>query len=322
MITHFNEQILPYTGKLPLPGLIKFLNQFGSVWYGTLTKKEFVAKFNRRMFSMLSELTDLDNIIINQDYKIDQIRFNMDLAAAAQKIENWYWPAVAYNYIDWPTGNSRMFATGLTHSEPWKALPVLAICQSECPDFLDDPVEIVTDSQFNQLIGFEKWAGPGMIPEVFLELKPNGQFSITFREIDPYLKHKKSDRNRFNEYLTWFNQNQSKVRIGIYTDWPDKICDSFSYWDYEILGTSPFVDPKRPGTLEKNTLNPNWPQDVNYLLLVTNPMQIDLSQFLIFIDTKHYQFADKDWRFSLISKQGLDKSTKIVSIVDIQSMQQ
>lgn len=322
MTIKFQDNELFYIDKLPVDGLVDFMRQYGSVWYGTLTKKAFGAKFNRRIFSMLSELSELDNIIMNQEYKIDQIRFNMDLAATAQKIENWYWPAVAYDYTDWPTGNTRMFATGLTHSEPWKTLPVLAICQSECPDFLDNPIEVVTDEQFNKMIGFEKWAGPGMVPELFLELTSDGRFSITFREIDPYLKHKKSNLNRFNEYLHWFEKNRSKVRLGIYTDWPDKICDSFNYWDFEILGPSPFVDPRRPGTLEKHTHNPNWTTGIDYLLFVANPMHIDLSQFLIWMDSKHYQFADKNWRYSLISKQAPDKSTKIISIADIKSMQQ
>ena len=321
MIIHFQGKELPYMGKLPIDGLVDFMRQFGTVWYGTLTQTQFVAKFKRRMFSMLAELTDIENIMMNQQYKIDQIRFNLELADNAQKINRWYWPAVAYNYIDWPTGNSRMFASGLTHARPWENLEVLAICQDQQPDFLDNPVEIKTDQQFNNLLRFSEWSSTSLIPEIFLEITPSNQFSVSFNEIDPYLKHKTSVANRFDEYLQWSQQNPSGTKIGIYTDWPEQISDSFNYWDYKILGPSHWHNPARPASIENVTHRPTWPENTDYLLYVTNPMHIDLSQFLIWMDNKHYQYADMSWKFAMVTKKSSNRLTKMISIADIDSMQ-
>lgn len=314
MITHFNKQILPYTGELPLPGLSDFLNQFGSVWYGVLTKEAFNSRFNSRLLNFIGTLADIIDVVENQKYKIDQTRFNLNFLHKFSSITQWYWPAIVREENDWLSGNSRLFTTGLTQIDPWKHLQVLALSQTKCPDFLENPVQITSDALLWKALDFDSWANAGLRAQVSIDVKDK-IVEMAVKEVDLYNNKKSTGPDQFDRYLQWFKKYSIKPRIGIYTDWPDLIYDSHKFWDIVILDRSPWFNKERPASIELAARRTIMPDGIDHVLYVGAPTPINLSLFLVWMDLEHNQFSDVDWKFCMVSRSDVSKN-KFIRISD------
>jgi hypothetical protein len=316
----FQGQTLPYTGKLPLPGLVKFLRQFGSIWYGSVTDRVFNQRLHNRVNNLIASLVDMDDIVENQTYKVDKIGFNLDFIAQARTIKKWHFPGIAYNLDDWPAGNTRLTATGLSNPAARESFKVLCLAQSTKPDFLDNPEQIETDEQFNRLLELDNWYNPDLIPQVFFDVHPGPRLEFALRESDLYKKHRDSREDRMSQYIDWFRQYKNNRRIGIYTDHPEKIINTYNFWEPEILGPGPgTMLPNLPASLDIITKKTQWPDHLDHILYVNTCNQIDLGQLLIWLDLKHGQFADFDWQFSLV-RRGAERITRFVSVVDFAAL--
>jgi hypothetical protein len=316
----FNGQTLPYTGNLPLPGLIEFLKQFGSIWYGPVTHQVFNQRLHNRVVNLIASLVDIDDIVENQTYKVDKIGFNLDFIAQARTIEKWHFPGIMYNLDDWPAGNTRLTDTGLSTPGARESFKVLCPAQKTKPDFLDNPEHIETDEQFNRLLELDNWYNPELMPQVFFDVHPGPRLEFALRESDLYKKHRDRKEDRMSQYVEWFQKYKNNRRIGIYTDYPEKIINTYSFWQPEILGPSTgAVLPERPASLDAITKKTRWPDHLDHILYVNTSDQLDLGQLLIWLDLTHGQFADFDWRFSLV-RRGAEHVTRFISVVDFESL--
>jgi hypothetical protein len=317
----FAGQKLPCVVKLPNAELIDFVKQIGSVWYGPVKKHVFISRFQTLLTNMLISLNEAGDIVNNKSYKIPHIDFTLNLVEQAIAINAWNWPAVIYNLNDWEYGNTRLLATGLTKSYPWLHYNMLAIGQTDEPDFIIEPTEIINSSDFNSALGILNWKIPTNIqPVIFMEVTEKKLLNIAFREIDHYKKNRTdSERDYFADYYEWYKITYPRPRIGIYTSWPEQITDTQKFWDFEILGMTPWVYADRPGALDFHVQMTKFPPGIDHILYVNNPLAIDLSQLLFWMDLKHNQYADTQWRFSLARRTNQIK-TKFISVVDVDAM--
>lgn len=316
----FKGQVLPWTSALPLPGLVDFLKQFGSIWYGPVTESVFNERLYDRTNNLIASLVAMDDIVQNQSYKVDKIGFNMNFIAQARTIEKWHFPGVMYNLEDWPAGNTRLTATGLATPKARESFKMLCLAQDTKPDYLDNPVEIINDEQFNRLLEFDNWYNPELVPQVFFDVHPGPKLEFAFREIDLYKRHHDAKEDRMEQYLAWYIKYKDNRKIGIYTDHPEKIKNTYDFWEPEILGrsTGPLI-AGLPASLDIITMKTSWPEHLDHILYINSSDQIDLGQLLIWLDLEHGQFADFDWRFSLVRK-GAPRITRYISVVDFEAL--
>jgi len=320
-LDEFDGQVLPCVVNLPNDKIIEFIRQTGNVWYGPLKKHIFTYRFQTLLTDMLISLAEADDIVKKKSYKIAHIDFTLNLVDQAISINAWNWPTVIYNLNNWEYGNTRLLATGLTKSYPWLHYNMLAIGQKTLPDFIIEPMEIANSSDFNNALGIFNWKIPTSIqPVIFMEVKENKLLNIAFREIDHYDKNVTGpEPAHFADYYKWYKISYPCPRIGIYTNWPNHIIDTQKFWNFEILGASPWVDSARPAMLDNYSQNTKFSSGIDHVLYVNDPMIIDLSQLLFWMDLKHNQYADTQWRFSL-SRQSDFIKTKFISVTDVEAM--
>jgi hypothetical protein len=124
---------------------------------------------------------------------------------------------------------------------------------------------------------------------------------IIDEDLEGYQHSYESTELKLLDNLRQWQANNPRPRLEIYTDWPELIVDSQGVWDRHIVGTiSQFKHVLfNPGHLERLAKSNSEENTASHILYVKNPRAIDLSEFLVWVDTKHTAFIDQNWDFLL-----------------------
>jgi hypothetical protein len=306
--------------------LIKFLNLFGNLYYGTVDPTVFTMLFREKKHKFLK------NLISIQPQDLPDLEFGLRMIRTAQNCE-WKWPAFV-NIVDpdsgpeWATGGSRLLASGICKNNPWQTLPVLLFDQVgiKTDQWICNSVEVNTDLVLHELLGikFNQLQSPELQMSSVLR-QVNGQPRLFLHgllddQLDgPQHSQDLIDLTLVSQLQKWQEQYGPTPKLKIYTDWPDLIEDSLNIWDIEIVGNMLQFKHQlfNPGHLERLARNEHESgTDVSHIMYVKNPVKIDLSEFLLWADTEHTTFIEQDWNF-LIYRQDKCYQSKIINFSKI-----
>lgn len=285
--------------------LIAFLNLFGKLYFGNINKEYFSQLFNPKKQQFLQ---DLNSTITTKD-----LEFQLRMARVALNTK-WKWPAFV-NMVhndgepEWATGGSRILASGLCKLNPEQTISVLLFDQTKtsADRWIIDPVEITTDEQLHQVLNLTYTQTQSPTIQLSSVLKQVGNDTRLFLHgiIDEELKgYQNSSESTELELLgnlrQWQTDNPSP-QLQIYTNWPELIVDSLGIWNYHVVGNIPQLNSPdfKPGHLERLAKMNSEKNTAKHILYVRNPRVIDLSEFLVWLDTKHTAFIDQNWDFLL-----------------------
>lgn len=289
--------------------LLKLLNVFGKLYYGQVNKDYFDSLFQAKKQKFLKNL---------QSSSIDKyLEFQLRMIRAAQSTD-WKWPAcvnavIPHGSPEWATGSNRILASGVCKKLPESTVSVLFFDQvnSTIDQWLSNPREITTDEQLHELLGttYDSSRSPSI--QISTVLKQVQQHTRLFLHgiIDDTLEGYQNSQEMIElDLLTnlrnW-QANNTQPQLEIYTDWPDLISDSVGAWNYRVVGGFESLSQKifHPGHLERLAkIEHESSETRKHVLYVKNPVKIDLSEFLIWIDENHTTFADQDWNFILYQR--------------------
>jgi hypothetical protein len=275
------------------------------LYYGTINKKYFNQLFQEKKQKFL---TDLNSSIINRD-----LEFQLQMSRVALT-DNWKWPAFV-NMVqensqpEWATGGSRILASGLCKQNPEQTITVLFFDQvgTSVDRWIDTPVEITSDKQLHQVLGVNYTQSQSPSIQISAILRQVHAHTRLFLHgiFDEELAGQQNSQELvelelLNNLRQW-QANNPRPRLEIYTDWPELIVDSQGVWERHIVGTiSQFKNVLfNPGHLERLAKNNSEENTASYVLYVKNPRAIDLSEFLVWLDTTHTAFIDQNWDFLL-----------------------
>lgn len=303
--------------------LLPFLNLFGRLYYGTVDKTYFDQLFQEKKQKFL---TQLNSSAINQDLEFQLQMINLALTTS------WKWPAfvnlVQQNGLpEWATGGSRILASGVCKKNPEQTITVLFFNQTSTPidHCITDAIEITSDEQLHQMLGMQYAQTQSPTIQISSVIKQVNNDTRLFLHgiFDPELEGYQSSQELAQmpllDSLRSWQSNNNRPRLEIYTDWPELIRDSLGVWDYQVVGDIRSLSHHLflPGHLEKLAKNEHGSAETRtHVLYVKNPREIDLSEFLIWVDLKHSTFIDQDWDFVLYRRSS-DYVTKIIGISSV-----
>jgi hypothetical protein len=201
-------------------------------------------------------------------------------------------------------------ASGLCKKNPEQTITVLFFDQvgSEIAQWIENAKEITSDQQLHQVLGmtYDPTQSPSIQLSALLKQVNNHTRLLLHGIIDSELEGYQNSQEissfpLLTNLRTWQAKN-NQPNLEIYTDWPELISDSVSMWNYQISGSFSQLGHKMlyPGHLEKLAKNEHESTETRkYVLYVKNPVKIDLSEFLLWIDLNHTTFVDQDWNFVL-----------------------
>lgn len=302
--------------------LLHFLNLFGKLYFGTVNANYFNKLFQPKKQEFLRQL---NSQLTNQD-----LEFQLRMARVALTA-NWKWPAFV-NVVDdhgepeWATGGSRILASGLCKQDPEQTITVLFFDQVgiQVNEWIANPIEVTTDEQLHQLLGltYTQTQSPLIqISTVLRQVNNNTRLflhGIIDEELEGYQNSQElSNLNLVDNLRTWQATNPHP-QLKIYTDRPELISDSLGIWDYQIVGTmSQFAHQLyKPGHLERLARVDHEQKTPGNVLYIKDPCNIDLSEFLVWLDTKHTTFIDQDWKF-LLYRNDTDYASRMISFSSI-----
>lgn len=285
--------------------LLPFLNLFGKLYFGHINQEYFSRLFNPKRQQFLQEL--------NSNTADPYLEFRLRMARAALNTQ-WKWPAfVNMVYPDgepeWATGGNRILASGLCKPNPEQTVSVLLFDQTKTAvdQWLDNPVEITTDTHLHQVLNLPYTQTQSPAIQISSVIKHvDGQtrlflHGIIDEQLEGYQNsHESTELHLLNNLKQWQADNP-KPQLEIYTDWPELISDSLGLWDCRIAGTiSQFRHLLfNPAHLERLARDNPTATTATHILYVKNPRAIDLSEFLVWLDTEHTAFIDQNWDFLL-----------------------
>jgi hypothetical protein len=294
--------------------LLNFLNLFGKLYYGTVNAEYFDRLFQTKKQQFLEQLK-LSTVSQDLEFQLQMTRVALT--------NSWKWPAfvnvVQHNGDpEWATGGSRILASGLCKKNPQTTVSVLFFDQigTNVGDWLDCPTLVTDDQQLHKLLGITHNPGQSPLIHMCAVLRQVDQqtrlllHGIIDEELDGYQNSQElSELTLLNSRCQWPVDNCPELKI--YTDWPELVSDSLGVWNYSIAGNiSQFAHQlDKPGHLEKlarlNQTSTGW------ALYVKQPHTIDLSEFLVWLDTQHTAYIDQNWNFLLHQHGSGYKSTMI-----------
>jgi hypothetical protein len=289
--------------------LLPLLNVFGRLYHGTVNKKYFNQLFQEKKQKFL---TDLKSSIIDRD-----LEFQLKMSRVALT-DNWKWPAFV-NMVqengqpEWATGGSRILASGLCKKNPEQTITVLFFDQvgTSVDHWIDEPIEITSDTQLHEVLGvnYAQTQSPSIQISAVLKQAHNHTRLFLHGIFDEELAGQQNSQElvelQLLDNLRQWQATNPQPQLTIYTDWPDLISDSMGVWNYRIAGSiSQFTHHMfRPGHLEKLAYKEHE-KEINSgpVLYVKQPIAIDLSEFLIWVDLEHTTFIEQDWNFLLYQR--------------------
>jgi hypothetical protein len=285
--------------------LLPFLHVFGRLYHGTINKIYFNQLFQKRKQQFLEQL----NAPTTATEKFSDFRLRMTRLALTTE---WKWPACV-NMIDnepeWATGGGRILASGLVKKNPEQQLTALFFDQadSDIAQWIDNPVEVTSDQQLHTVLGiaYNPEQSPAIQLSAVLKQINNRTCLLLHGIIDEELEGYQNSQES-TDLVTLTKLQQWKIsyprpQLEIYTDWPELISDSLAVWDYRIAGNISHLATQLflPGHLERLARNHYGAENKQHVLYVKHPRNIDLSEFLIWVDLDHTTFIDQDWDFVL-----------------------
>jgi len=296
--------------------LLPLLHVFGRLYHGTINKIYFNQLFQERKQQFLEQL----NAPTAATEKFSDFRLRMTRLALTTE---WKWQACV-NMIDnepeWATGGGRILASGLTKKDP-EQLTALFFDQagSDISQWIDNPVEVTSDQQLHTVLGLAY--NPRQSPAIQLSavLKQINNHTRLFlhgvidEELEGYQNSQElSNLDTLNKLQQW-KIRYPRPQLEIYTDWPELISDSLAVWDYRVAGDISHLAHQLflPGHLERLARNHYGAENKQHVLYVKHPRDIDLSEFLIWVDLEHTTFIDQDWDFVLYRPDNTYKSKMI-----------
>jgi hypothetical protein len=299
--------------------LLSFLNIFGRLYCGTVNRDYFNRLFQEKKQKFLAEL--------NSNSLDRDLEFQLRMIRVALTTE-WKWPAFIntvqeHGLPEWATGGSRILASGLCKKDPEQTITILFFDQvnNEVEQWLNDSEEITTDEQLHQALGikYTQTQSPAIqISTVLRQINNHNRLflhGIFDDELDGFQNSQElSELDLLGNLRAW-QQTNNRPQLEIYTDWPELISDSLEIWNYQVVGdiTSKSHHLFHPGHLERLAKNEHESAETRpYALYVKNPRQIDLSEFLIWVDLKHTTFIEHNWDF-ILYQRARNYNSKMIS---------
>jgi hypothetical protein len=285
--------------------LLPFLNLFGKLYLGNINQAYFDQLFTPKRQRFLQ---DLNSVATNRD-----LEFQLSMARLALTTE-WKWPAFVNmvhsdGELEWATGGSRILASGLSKPNPEQTISVLLFDQTKTvvDQWLVDPIEITTDEHLHQVLNLTYTQTQSPTIQLSSVLKQVGNHTRLFlhgiidEELQGYQNSNESTDLKLLDNLKRWQTNNPRPQLEIYTNWPELISDSLGVWDCHIVGPIPQVSSPdfKPGHLERLAKMNAENNKAKHILYVRNPRPIDLSEFLVWIDTEHTAFIEMNWDFLL-----------------------
>jgi hypothetical protein len=202
--------------------ILAYLNIYATLYHGYIDKQHYQQKFCEVRHSLAQGLIDLP-IVTSQKWsqvnfpgagKYQTVAFIMYMCRLSRQTV-WNFP-VLLNYSKWVNGGSRVFATGMTKTDPWNHVMGLDLVDIGKSSYvLSSPMEILSDKMLHHVLGLEFTKNKSS--ELVTELKNNKL----------YLRVLENDFDKFNnnnqygiwdQFATWRSQYPTKPKIKIYTN--------------------------------------------------------------------------------------------------------
>lgn len=303
--------------------LIQLLNVFGRLYYGTVNQEYFNRLFQEKKQQFIEQLKNPTHTT----EKFSDFRLRMTRLALT---ESWKWPA-CINLVagepEWATGNGRTLATGFCRPHPEQHLAVLFFDQTnaDVSQWINTPTEITSDQQLHDLLGmvYDTTQSPSIQLSAVIKQINDRTCLFMHGVIDEDLRgyqnsQESTELTTLNNLLKW-RERYPTPELEIYTDWPELITDSAGVWNWRIAGNIKDLSHHifKPGHLERLAMNEHGSQETRkHVLYVKNPRQIDLSEFLIWVDLNHTTFIDHTWDF-LLYRRDVNYKTTMISFSSI-----
>lgn len=314
MIPHppllLEEFLPPCRVSLNHPGLFEFLNARGSLWLGTLHQKIAKKQFEINLNEMIWNLTATEDYNKKEfiDHRMNLIRYSLT--------NDWLAPVVWNRELSWELGGSRLLATGIVHDDYWKRLPILCYePHGRVPNDLLGNYQLIDNAQdFINIFDTARSKGIDVLLDIFPTNDPPGYwFSIHIYDV---YNDTSNTPSAYKNYLQWYKIFKNSNKLKVFTQWPGLLKDSENFWDLTIDSRPIFVDPARPSKLSRNWQQRRyaWDDGVDHELYISNPVSIDLSHLLIWMELRCHAFIDREWNFALIRKHDRDCVERFIKI--------
>jgi len=317
-------------------GIMDFLQPFGLLYYGHLRPEIFHGRYQYLRSDLWQTLRHLSGQDIDPDWsrlKIDNFElyqqvktsaFWLDMMRTAQE-DHWRWPAVAETdgvKIDLLNGSSRLLATGMTKRNPWTHMTFLIWCPktADINGVMDQPRLLQTDRDLHEVLGLhyddQEYHQP---EECYMGITWHDN-RIIFRFFNNAFDLDFTPRTQqtWYGYMHWRRRYGPRPALKIYTNWPDLVRDSQSFWHWQIIGASQdFIDnllPGKPGSMHwalHNHIHGTVERDHTMWIVKDDP--IDLSDLVCWMDLEHTAFVDSEFRFA-VYRPDTEYSTRTVDI--------
>lgn len=289
-------------------GLMPFVSAYGDLYFGKFSREFFKTRFEYVRSVFLQNLIKAPRLTDWSDFALFSSAFYMYMCRICQQ-ENWQWPALCYrvgNEIEQSSGLSRMLATGMCRPDPWQHLNVLLLQnKNQSPDnVLVDYELITTDQQLHDVLGTEFSQEFFQIPDVNLGLTVDDNNVLKLIYINDGEFHQtvsEQTQTLWQNLVHWHERYGSRPRLQIYTDWPQLVHNSENFWDIEIAGPSKHIRQNifLPGHIERAVrgLHETQPPPQVHVMHIVNPVPVDVTELLCWLDLEHTTFIDKNHNF-------------------------
>jgi hypothetical protein len=282
--------------------LVDYINSFGNLYYGTMNVDLFYKSIRQTKKEFLFDLKNISTITTTQP-----IAFKLHLCRVAIN-EPWRLPALinqSSDILNWSTGQGRFLATGMCLQNPHNQIKFLLL-QDKGTDpkhFLQDPVPVITDQQLHEILNLSNTNQTTV--EMQFELVQNGSHLILaslYNGDRSY--HYDVGTPYLDQFKSWQQQYGPRPTLHIYTNWPEMISDSVNAWTIKHQGPSPVVKTEyfKLGNLERCLFEQfgKFTHGKDHVLYVTDPRNIDISDFLCWMDLTYSAYININGQFALL----------------------
>ena len=308
-------------------GIVPFLNQYAKLWYGKVSRENFLVKFSEVRNKIIKNLQTLSVCSSATWQLFDSIEygqyqttaFNIYMCRVAQN-QNWDFPIVCHDGA-WANGGSRCFASGMCKKDSWLTFYGLDVVPNNQISSLGDPVLIDSDPDLHEILNLA-------YDNTRKNQSIDATVTVILRENRIEIQHLGNDFNNGNnpeslklwdQFAAWRGQYPTRPKIKIYTNWPRQIHNQFDAWNIvEIAPSQHIIDEiqgfgGRAGRLERFATeeHKHLKETVDHVLYVVDSRPIELGDLLIWMDTEHSTYIESAWKFLLHRKTNTYKTTYI-----------
>lgn len=272
-------------------GVLKFLQQFGQVYTGTVKPHMFVDRFLELKSQTIKRL-------INNDFD-DNIDRLLSVCHRAIESPDWSWPWLASSYknsLTNDTSDDYLIATALTKTMPWNQMQALMLVDDNfsIDRFLNDSKLLTNEQDIRDFLNNNY-----NISEIYLNLyfEKNSTPRLNLHKID---HTQESLETYLPNFKSWKNKHGVRPKLTVYTAWPELIIDSQNAWNVQLHpAPNNILRMFQQGSSMSYSLvklhdTPDWYiGDVDgHVLVVKEPRVIDVSELLFWMDGEHNAYID------------------------------